>query len=179
MREIHPYRKVSERKKTLLANLSVTSLKSACHCFIVIHNWGGSRCRLYRLLWVEKVFPSTLLVTPSFSFCRSVSHVPGSFLLYLNFSIILTALLFLESSLFLAPPPLLNQLWPSSLSCSSVSPFFLSRVGGHTWIQYDDSTFIPPLSCLCMSLSVLLLTSPCTPPPHLSFFFFAPLCCLL
>lgn len=131
MREIHPYRKVSERKNAA-CSLSVTSLKSACHCFIVVHNWGGSRCTLYRLFWVEKVFPSTLLVTPSFSFCQSVSQVPLSFLLYLNFPIIVTALLFLESSLFLAPPLLLNQLWPSSLSCSSVSPFFLSRVGGHT-----------------------------------------------
>lgn len=43
MRESHPYRKVSDRKHTA-CNLSITSLKSACHRFIVMHDWDGSVC---------------------------------------------------------------------------------------------------------------------------------------
>lgn len=162
MRESHPYRKVSVREETLLCNPSVTSLKS--HRFIVTHTWGGSACRRV----AEKVFLSLLATTcPSISHSgigRLFSQLPHFFPLFLQLSFSSNL------SLFPAPPPLLNQLWPSSLLLPlSVSPF--SRVGGHTWVQYDGSSFIPPLSCLCMSLSVpvvLFLTCPCTTPPHSS-----------
>lgn len=136
------------------------------------------------LFQVEKVFPSPLLVTcPSVSHtaCRTASTFSGaawhllSFVSFFPFSCSSVYLQILPAcTLFLVPPPLLNQLWPSSLSRYSISPFFPSRVGGHTWALYDGSSFILPLPCLCMSLSlpiVLLLTCPCTISPHSSFLF--------
>ena len=176
MRESHPYRKVSERKK-----------KKKC-CLQPVFNFFEEHASLFHcdtqvavvgVLFLYRSWPPVLrfLTACRSSICSLFSFVsfffPPSFL-QLCFS----------SNLPVPPPPpppppppsprppLLNQLWPSSLSCSSVSPFFLSQVGGHTWVQYDGSSFIPPLSCLCMSLSVPivpLLTCPCTTSPHSSF----------
>lgn len=171
-----------KKKKNASCNLSLTSLKSTRHCFIAIHNWGWLVC-----------YSFTALGHPSFNFSQRVGRVSVLFSPLSHFfpPVVLTALLFLESSLLpvprpppppppFPPPPLLNQLWPSSLSCSSVSPFFLSRVGGHTWVQYDGSSFIPP--------SLLLMHEPVSShsaAPHLSLYYFTsfivsfppPLCC--
>lgn len=135
MRESHPYRKVSERKKKKNAacNLSLTSLKSTRHCFIAIHNWGWLVC-----------YSFTTLGHPSFNFSQRVGRVSVLFSPLSRFFSPRRSYSSAFPRIFPSPgavassssssfsPPLLNQLWPSSLTCSSVSPFFLSRVGGHT-----------------------------------------------
>lgn len=89
MRESHPYRKVSERKNAA-CNLSVTSLKSTCHCFIVIHNWDELVCRLVCFSGLKRFFLPPLLVTcPSIPHteCRASSTLP-SYFLYSLFSFV-------------------------------------------------------------------------------------------
>ncbi len=186
MRESHPYRKVSDWKKRCLQPVCnfFEEYLSLLHCDTQ-PGWLGVQTSCFSGL--KRLFPSPLLVT-----CPSISHTacrPGSTLAW-HFT--------LSSPLSHFFPHFLLQLCSSSnlpfsrclLPCSPipcwiscglhrfpappVSPFFLSRVGGHTWVQYDGSSFIPPLSCLCMSLSVPivpLLTCPCTTPPHSSFLF--------
>lgn len=163
------------KKKDAACNLPVTSLKSACHSFIVIQNWDGLVCRF--------VSPSPLSVT-----CPSISHTAYRESSTLAWHLLSFLLCLILSSIF--------QLYFSSnlpfsqchLPCSPI----------HCWISCGLHRFpaspsplsssleleaIPEYSmmavhlfplcfCLCMSLSVpivLLLTLPCPTPPHSSF----------
>lgn len=148
MRESHPYRRVSESENAA-CNLSVTSLKS--HCSVVICNRGGlvaSTCRkCVFFLSLRPSWSSVLELLPRARVSRAPSTALYSkwrFLSFLRLTlsfVSLTAPRILKSSqsfsafswylLPLLSDPLLNQLWPSLRSRSSISPFFLSRVGGH------------------------------------------------
>lgn len=178
MRESHPYRRVSESENAA-CNLPVTSLKS--HCSIVIHHLGGLVAfRGWKQASFQQSsrssvpqFPATAWMSQASLTLFSVTFTLFFFSLQLCVSSNLQHFPATSSS---SPPALRSPCWIScGLHCTPAppsSPFFLS-----SWRPYPEYSMMavhlfPPVSCLCMSLSVPivpLLTCACTVSPHSSF----------